>query len=91
MIMVSDYFRDTYRHHWAIHQPQLVCLHFNMGSQLRSKRVRLTLFSVSFFLLFAFWLVALYCGLRGGLTFPTRAPTSMALSFETSQPYRVLE
>jgi hypothetical protein len=68
MIMVSDYFRDTYRHHWAIHQPQLVCLHFNMGSQLRSKRVRLTLFSVSFFLLFAFWLVALYCGLRGGLT-----------------------
>ena len=40
----------------------------NMGSQLRSKQVRLTLFSVSFFLLFAFWLVALYCGLRGGLT-----------------------
>jgi hypothetical protein len=30
--------------------------------------VRLTLFSVSFLLLFAFWLVALYCGLRGGLT-----------------------
>jgi hypothetical protein len=68
MIKASDYFRDMYRHDWAIHHLDLVCLHFNMGSQLRSKRVRLTLFSVSFLLLFAFWLVALYCGLRGGLT-----------------------
>jgi hypothetical protein len=59
MIKASDYFRDMYRHDWAIHQPNLVCLHFNMGSQLRSKRVRSTLFSVSFFLLFAFWLAAL--------------------------------
>jgi uncharacterized membrane protein len=39
-----------------------------MSSQFRSKRVRATLLSVSFLLLFAFWLVALDCGLRGGLT-----------------------
>ena len=68
MIEASDYFHDMYRHDWAIHQPWLTCLHFNMSSQFRSKRVRATLLSVSFLLLFAFWLVALYCGLRGGLT-----------------------
>jgi hypothetical protein len=68
MITANDDFRDMRRHRWAIHPPRLVCLHFNMGSEARSKRVRLTLFSVSFFLLFPFWLVALYCGLGGGLT-----------------------
>jgi len=38
-----------------------------MHDPLSSKRMRLTMFSC-FWLLFIFWLVALYCGLRGGLT-----------------------
>jgi len=85
MINASDYFRDMYRHDWAIHQPHLVCLHFNMGSQLRSKRVRLTLFSVSFLLLFAFWLVALYCGLRGGLTTYTLLVVAVVVILSTNR------